>query len=414
MLDIIKDLQLRGILKDVSDCEKILSALKNNDSVYCGFDPSSSSLHIGNLIQLFTLKRFSNYGFKPIILIGGSTGLIGDPSGKENERQLISKALLNANILNITKEVKKILPNAKVLNNLDWIKDINVIDFLRDIGKEFNISYLINKEHIRSRIDKGLSFTEFSYNLLQAYDFYYLYQNYNVKVQIGGSDQWGNIISGIDFIKSKIGNFNSKAAGLTIDLLLKSDGKKFGKTETGTIWLSPLKTNPYDFFQFFLNQDDKIVKKLLNYFTFLSIDQINDLEKQHKKAPYKRIMQNQLASILTRKIHGFQTLNEVKKLSKALFSNNLKNINLNTLKMAFNSIPNFKIKLDSNFLQNLLENKICSSKREANELISNGTISINGEIQKDKNYIFNKSLALNDNYFLIRKGKKNYFLFYFK
>ncbi len=409
MDNIISELKWRRIVKDISNEEKIIYAQKNNKAVYCGFDPTSSSLHIGNLIQLLTLKRFLNYGFKVIAIIGSGTAMIGDPSGKKNERKLLSKEEINLNIKNIKKQINKILPDSEIICN-DWLKEIKIVDFLRDVGKHFNVSFLLNKEHINSRINVGLSYTEFAYTLLQSYDFAYLYKKYDTFVQIGGSDQWGNITSGIEYIKSVYNKNESNACGLTIKLLLKQDGTKFGKTETGTIWLDKNKTNPYDFYQFFFNQDDDFCIQLLNYFTFFKENEIEEIKKEHLLAPNKRYIQKKLAYYVTKYVHSTKDANDAVALSNALFNSDISKLKFKILKMLFDSLKNFNILNNDKLIDVLVNTKIMNSKREANEFILGNAININGKIINDKNFLLSKDNSLNNKYFLIRKGKKKYFL----
>ncbi len=406
--NILTELKWREMLKDVANSDNLLQAQNNKLGVYCGFDPTADSLHIGNLIQLLALKRFAKYGFKPFVIIGGATAIIGDPSGKKDERQLKSYEEINNNINNIKSQIKKIIPEATIVNNNSWLKDINLITFLHDIGKKFNVSYLINKEHIRSRIETGISYTEFTYTLLQAYDFYYLYNNYNVSVQIGGSDQWGNITSGIEYIKNNVDI--CKASGLTINLLLKVDGTKFGKTESGTIWLSKEKTSPYLLYQFFINQDDKFALKLLKYFTFYTLNEILDIEKKHLLNPQNRYIQKELAKVLVIMLHSQKDLDIVLQLSEALFNNEIKKVSKDNLKMLNGGIPTNIIQIDQKLSDVLITTKIFSSKREIREFIKSRAIIINDEVITDENLVLNHHNALHLKYFILRKGKKNYYL----
>lgn len=408
-MNIINELKWRGMIKDISDSDFENKLTQKDKTIYCGFDPTASSLHIGNLIQLFTLKRFADSGFKIISVIGGATGRIGDPSFKKDERPLLSEITLDNNTISIVKQIKKIIPLTKVVNNFEWYKNFNFLNFLRDVGKHFNISYLIHKEHISNRLKTGISFTEFSYILLQSYDFYYLYKNYNTHLQLGGSDQWGNIVSGIQFIKNKEAK-DSKVFGLTIPLLLQSNGMKFGKTETGTIWLSSEKTTPYLFYQFFYNQNDDQVEKLLKYFTFLSELEVKELVASHNKNKKNHLAQKKLAYEVTRIVHSKQEADDIVIISNVLFKNDINQLNSALFIKLSKIIETHYIANNSVLIDNLIKLKINPSKREANEFLIQNAIKINGTIVNAKEFNFNKEIALFNKFFLLKKGKKKYFL----
>ncbi len=408
-MNIINELKWRGMIKDISDSDFENKLTQKDKTIYCGFDPTASSLHIGNLIQLFTLKRFADSGFKIISVIGGATGRIGDPSFKKDERPLLSEITLDNNTISIVKQIKKIIPLTKVVNNFEWYKNFNFLNFLRDVGKHFNISYLIHKEHISNRLKTGISFTEFSYILLQSYDFYYLYKNYNTHLQLGGSDQWGNIVSGIQFIKNKEAK-DSKVFGLTIPLLLQSNGMKFGKTETGTIWLSSEKTTPYLFYQFFYNQSDDQVEKLLKYFTFLSELEVKELVASHNKNKKNHLAQKKLAYEVTRIVHSKQEADDIVIISNVLFKNDINQLNSALFIKLSKIIETHYIANNSVLIDNLIKLKINPSKREANEFLIQNAIKINGTIVNAKEFNFNKEIALFNKFFLLKKGKKKYFL----
>jgi tyrosyl-tRNA synthetase len=269
MNSILDELKWRDILKQVTNEDKVAKAQQSGAALYCGFDPTADSLHVGHLIQIMNLKRFQDFGFHPLAIIGGGTGMIGDPSFKAAERKLLTIETVDEYVSGIKAQLNRLIPDITVVNNADWLRKMSLIDFLRFVGKDFNLAYLLAKDNIASRIEKGLSITEFAYTMLQAYDFYELYENYNCRVQIGGSDQWGNITSGTDYISSRIGHAESDACGVTMNLLTKKDGTKFGKTESGAVWLDAAKTSEYEFYQFFINQDDADCEKFLKYLTFL-------------------------------------------------------------------------------------------------------------------------------------------------
>ncbi|UKS53931.1 tyrosine--tRNA ligase [Mycoplasma feriruminatoris] len=407
--NILEELKWRGLIKQVTNESKILDAQNNNDAVYCGFDPTADSLHVGHLMMIITLKRFADFNFKPIALIGGATGMIGDPSFKASERVLQTKDQVDHNIKKISEQLKEIIPTVSFVNNNTWLANISLIDFLRDIGKHFNLSYLLAKESIATRIQTGLSVTEFCYTMLQAYDFYHLYKNNNCSIQIGGSDQWGNITSGIDFISYTI-NKNNKAAGLTINLLTKSDGQKFGKTESGAVWLDKNKTSEYEFYQFWFNQTDQDCINLLKCLTFLTKDQIDQLVKEHEKEPYKHFLQKALASEMTQFVHKKQGLEKALKLTDAFFSGDLFSLTDDLFQMALNSLPNTQISKETKVIDALIQLKTASSKREAREFLTNKAIMINNQIIEDENILISDFKLIENKYLLVKKGKKKYFV----
>lgn len=411
---IIDELTWRGLVKQYTSLERITSAQQNKAGVYCGFDPTADSLHVGHLIPITLLKRFKLFGFDPIALIGGGTGMIGDPSFKSQERVLQTAQQVKVNTDAITKQLKGIIPEVKFANNYDWLKELTLLNFLRDIGKDFTLAYLLNKESIKTRIETGLSVTEFSYTILQAYDFYQLYQNYNCQVQIGGSDQWGNITSGTDLIGAKVGRDQTKAAGLTINLLTKKDGKKFGKTESGAVWLDAQKTSVYEFYQFWFNQDDFDAYQMLKFFTFLSQSEIEDLKTKADAQPQLRLMQVKLAEEMTLFVHHEQGLKSAQNITNAFFNADLKNLNDEELKVVFHSIPSATISSGSFLIDGLVTSKAAGSKREAREFLKAGAISINGEVINDENFVLSADLALNQQYLFIKRGKKKFFGLQFK
>jgi tyrosyl-tRNA synthetase len=370
--------------------------------LYCGFDVTADSLHVGNLLALLTLKRFQSLGHQPIALLGNGTSLIGDPSGKKSERILNTKKTVVTWSKDIKKQIERIMSinggKTKVIGNIDWLGKIKMIDFIRDVGKHFSIGAMLAKESIKSRIETGISFTEFSYMLLQSYDFLRLHEDHGCDLQIGGSDQWGNITAGIDLIRK---TSQAETYALTIPLITKSDGSKFGKTETGTIWLDAEKTNPYQFYQFWINVDDKDVINFIKYFTFLSHEEILKLKTEEvAKNPQNRIAQRVLAQEVTKMIHGEKELKKAEKITNALFGGDIKNLSEKDIESVFKDMPCFETekKEPIDMINLLVEAKISESKRQAKEDIENNSIHT---------YEFKK-------YMVIRRGKKNYFLIKWK
>jgi len=416
MAGILNDLQYRDLIYQASNLKGLGKRLKKGKTViYCGFDATAESLQAGNLVPMLVLKRFQLAGHQPIILVGGGTSLIGDPGGKKQERPLQQKEKVKKQAEKIKKQCERFLDfkaknnPALILNNYDWLAKERMIDFLREIGKNFTISSMLAKETIKNRLESGISFTEFSYMLLQAYDFFHLKQKYACDLQIGGSDQWGNITAGIDLIRKKL---ETEVFGFTVPLVVTADGTKFGKTEKGTIWLDSRLTSPYKFYQFWLNTDDRDIVKFLKYFTFLNKDKINDLAKNLEKEPEKRKAQKALAGEITELIHGKEALASAEKISQALFYGNLSDLTLKELEMAFDDVPSFSIKgLKKIFLVDfLVSSGICSSKRQAREDINNGIIFINAKKYQDLDREISLADCLFEKYLIIKKGKKNYFL----
>ena len=415
-MDILQDLEFRGLINQQTD-EKGLSELLSKESVrlYCGFDPTADSLHIGHMLPVLILRRFQQAGHQPIALVGGGTGLIGDPSGKKAERTLNEKETVAMFSERIKGQLSRFLDfeegeNAAVIaNNYDWIGSLDVITFLRDIGKNFGINYMMAKDSVQSRIESGISFTEFSYMILQSYDFLNLYQTYNCKLQIGGSDQWGNITAGLELIRKS--EEDAKAFGLTVPLVTKADGTKFGKTEGGAIWLDPEKTSPYEFYQFWINTDDRDVIKYLKYFTFLSHEEINELAESAKEAPEKREAQKALAAAMTTLVHGEEALEQAIRISQALFSGSISELTAEEIKQGFKDVPSYTHTGEGIGLIDLLvESKISPSKRQAREDISNGAIYLNGEREQDLQKTVGAEDRIEGQFTVIRRGKKKYTL----
>jgi tyrosyl-tRNA synthetase len=416
-VDLFDDLHFRGLIYQVTDEPELRKKLAQEQvSLYAGFDPTADSLHIGSLLPILVLRRFQLAGHKPIALIGGGTGLIGDPSGRVTERQLNSRETIQGWIKNFEIQLGHFLDfgsganAAQILDNYEWLGSLKVIDFMRDIGKHFPIGYMLAKDSVKSRLDAGISFTEFSYMLMQSYDFLNLNKTYGCDLQVGGSDQWGNITAGIELIrKMDLG----QAYGITSPLVEKADGTKFGKSETGTIWLDAQKTSPYQFYQFWINTDDRDVVKYLKYFTFLGKDEILALENEVETNPGKREAQNVLASDVTTLVHGKDALISAENISKALFYGNINELSESELEDAFKDIPSSEIKGDDelNPVKILVEYKISSSNRQAREDLNNGSIYLNGVRITDLNKPIKKSDRLFGKYLVVRRGKKKYFLF---
>ncbi|WOS96984.1 tyrosine--tRNA ligase [Nosocomiicoccus massiliensis] len=421
MSELIQDLKWRGLLYQVTNEENIEKLVENETvSLYCGTDPTADSLHIGHLVPFLVLKRFQQYGHRPVVLVGGGTGRVGDPSFKASERDLISEDDLNKNIAGIEAQLRRIFnfdsgkeTDAILVNNYDWLKDISLISFLRDYGKHVGVNYLLAKDAIQSRLETGISFTEFTYNIIQAIDFLHLRQTYNVKIQVGGSDQWGNIVSGIDLMRRIEGI--TDAEGLTIPLVTKSDGSKFGKSEGGNIWLDAEKTSPYEFYQFWFNQNDEDVIHFLKVFTFLSKEEIEALEESVKIEPHLRKAQRALAEEMIKIIHDEAALEEALRITEALFSGNIKELSGKELKDAMKNAPQATVENTEHPLVNLLvDAKISPSRRQAREDIKNGAIYINGEREQDVDYTVTSKDFLEGDLIVFRRGKKKYTVVYFE
>jgi tyrosyl-tRNA synthetase len=416
-MELLQDLAWRGIIYQQTDEESMKDVLsKEKISLYCGVDPTADSMHIGHLLPFLTLRRFQEHGHRPIVLVGGATGLIGDPSGKSEERKLLTLETVQQNVSGIKKQLENIFSfageNAAVMvNNYDWAGSMDIVSFLRDIGKHIGVNYMLAKDTIASRLETGISFTEFTYTILQAMDFNHLYQHHNCKLQIGGSDQWGNITSGLELIR-KMQPEGSKAFGLTIPLVTKADGTKFGKTEGGAIWLNPEKTTPYEFYQFWINTADADVVKYLKYFTFLSHEEIDQLEKAVQEEPHLRQAQKVLAEEMTRLIHGGESLQQAIKITQALFSGDVRSLSAAEIKQGFKDVPSYDAvnEEESSLVDLLVAAKISPSKRQAREDITNGAISVNGERVTDTTYSLQDSDRIEGQFTIIRRGKKKYTL----
>lgn len=412
---LIEDLKWRGLIYQQTDEQGIEDLLnKEQVTLYCGADPTADSLHIGHLLPFLTLRRFQEHGHRPIVLIGGGTGMIGDPSGKSEERVLQTEEQVDKNIEGISKQMHNIFEfgtdhGAVLVNNRDWLGQISLISFLRDYGKHVGVNYMLGKDSIQSRLEHGISYTEFTYTILQAIDFGHLNRELNCKIQVGGSDQWGNITSGIELMRRMYGQ--TDAYGLTIPLVTKSDGKKFGKSESGAVWLDAEKTSPYEFYQFWINQSDEDVIKFLKYFTFLGKEEIDRLEQSKNEAPHLREAQKTLAEEVTKFIHGEEALNDAIRISQALFSGDLKSLSAKELKDGFKDVPQVTLSNGTtNIIDVLIETGVSPSKRQAREDVNNGAIYINGERQQDVNYELISDDKIDSEFTIIRRGKKKYFM----
>lgn len=416
-MNFFEELEWRGLVKDVTDYEGLKEKLNNEKVVcYCGVDPTADSMHIGHLQQIILLRRYQLAGHMPIALCGGATGTIGDPR-PTTERRLITLEEVRHNVEGIKKQLSNFLDfeggKALLLNNFDWLGNLNLIDFLRDYGKYFNVSNMLSKDTIAKRLSTGISFTEFTYTTLQAIDFLHLYKNYNCVLQIGGSDQWGNLVSGTDLIRKVLGD-KVKVYGATSPLITKSDGSKFGKSEGGNIWLDPLKTSPYEFYQFIINISDDDIINMLKKLSFKSKEEIELLEKSLKENPHLREAQKSLAGELTLLVHGEEGLNQAIKITDTLFKGDIKDLSASELRIGLKDAKSFEIIDGELLIDALVNNKIISSKREARELINSGSISLNGIKVDSIDKVLLKEEAFDNEFLIIKKGKKNYFVLNFK
>ncbi|AXI09720.1 tyrosine--tRNA ligase [Oceanobacillus zhaokaii] len=419
-MDILQDLENRGLIQQVTDREGLAAHLATNQvTLYCGFDPTADSLHIGHLVPLTMLKRFQKAGHKPIALVGGGTGMIGDPSGRSTERSLNTTDTVHGFVDKIQQQIAKLVASGEgenpvvSRNNFEWLGNTTVIDFLRDTGKHFSINYMLAKDSVASRIENGISFTEFSYMLLQSLDYLKLNETENCTLQIGGSDQWGNITAGMELIRRSRENQDEeiKVFGLTVPLITKADGTKFGKSAGGAIWLDAEKTTPYEFYQFWINTDDRDVIKFINYFTFLDAEEINALQEEVDNRPENRVAQKRLAEEMVKVVHSEEALLQAQKISDALFSGDLKQLSGSDIEQGFKDVPTFESAKEEIGLVDLLVNaKISPSKRQAREDIQNGAIYINGERQQEVSYVVTADDRIEDTFTIIRRGKKKYSL----
>jgi len=418
-MNFVEELKWRGMIHDIMPGTQEQFE-KEMTSAYIGFDPTADSLHIGSLVQIMILVHLQKCGHKPFALVGGATGMVGDPSGKSKERNLLDEKTLNHNLTSVQKQLEQFLDfdcganSAEVVNNYDWFKEFNFLDFIRDVGKHMSVNYMMAKDSVKSRLETGMSFTEFSYQLVQGYDFYWLWKNKNCKVQLGGSDQWGNIVTGTELVRRKGGG---KAFAVTTPLIKKADGGKFGKTESGNVWLDKTKTSPYKFYQFWLNSTDDDAKNYIKIFTLLSQTEIEKLIAEHDETPHLRILQKAIAEEVTTRVHSKEDLEMAIKASNILFgkstAEDLKSLDEDTFLSVFEGVPQFemnKADLGLGILDILAEKtQIFASKGEARRMIKSNAVSINKEkITEDVQLTEND--LLNRKYILAQKGKKNYFL----
>ena len=411
-MNIIDELAWRGAINQQTDEEGLYKLVGGKKiSLYCGIDPTGDSMHIGHLIPFMILKRFQLAGHRPVILIGGGTGSIGDPSGRKTERVLQTEEQVKHNADCLTAQMKKLFGgdgNFSFVNNYDWLSKLTLLDFLRDYGKLFNINTMLAKDVVASRLETGISFTEFSYQILQSIDYKMLYEKYDIQLQIGGADQWGNITNGIDLIRKTCKN--PEAFGLTIPLMLKADGTKFGKTAGGAVWLDPKKTSPYEFYQFWFNQDDRDVVKYLKYFTFLTKEEIESLGKEVEDHPEHRTAQKRLAEEITRFVHGEEGLAQAVKVTEALFSGHIQELTGEEIEGAFRNTKGGEVAAAPvNIVEALLEAGVEKSKRQAREDVTNGAIRVNGEQIRDTEANISAHPNTDGKFIIVRKGKKNYF-----
>ena len=404
-MTLFEDLEWRGLVQNISSPDLIDRINKGGMTFYIGTDPTADSMHIGHYSSFLISKRLAKGGHHPILLVGGATGLIGDPK-PSSERPLISKEEVEKNIKGLTAQAKKIF-GFDVVNNWDWTKDINICDFLRDYGKYFNVNYMLAKDHVKSRMDVGITYAEFSYMLLQAMDFYYLFKEHNCELQVAGSDQWGNITSGIELIRKKL---DKEAYGMVMPLVTDSTGKKFGKTEGNALWLDEEKTSSYELYQYLINLEDSMIIDYLKKLTFLTKEEIEKIEKRHQEHPELREAHKALAREIITDLHGKDSYENAVKISESLFSGDIKSFTGKDVMDAFKGLEPFNVNEDTNIVDLLVNNNVCSSKREAREFINNGSITLNGEKVTDLELVVSKDKCIDDKYIVIRRGKKKYYL----
>ena len=408
-MNIYEELKWRGLIQDISSPELIEKLNNGGLTFYIGTDPTADSMHIGHYSSFLISRRLKNAGHNPILLVGGATGLIGDPK-PDSERPMISKEEVEHNFKGLKTQAEKIF-GFEVVNNFDWTKDINVIDFLRDYGKYFNINYMLAKDKVKSRLESGITYAEFSYMILQALDFLYLFENRGCSLQVAGSDQWGNITSGIELIRKKTGK---EAYGMVMPLVVDSTGKKFGKTEGNALWLDKNKTSSYEMYQYLVNLEDSMIIDYLKKLTFLSKEEIERLEVCNNERPELREAHKALAHEIITDLHGEEEYNKAVQISEALFNGNVKSLSVDDILLGFKDVPHFDIEKDYNILDLLIEKGVCTSKREAREFISSGAITINGEKVVDENIIITKDMALEGKVLVIKRGKKKNYIGLYK
>lgn len=418
-MNFVEELKWRGMIHDIMPGTEE-QFTKEMTAAYIGFDPTADSLHIGSLVQIMILVHLQKAGHKPVALVGGATGMVGDPSGKSKERNLLDETTLSHNLKCMQRQLEQFLDfdcgenSAEVVNNFDWFKDFSFLDFIRDVGKHISVNYMMAKDSVKSRLETGMSFTEFSYQLVQGYDFYWLWKNKNCLVQLGGSDQWGNIVTGTELIRRKGGG---QAFAVTTPLIKKADGGKFGKTEEGNVWLDKTKTSPYKFYQFWLNSSDDDAKNYIKIFTLKSQEEINAIIGEHEEAPHLRVLQKALADEVTTRVHSAEDLEMAIKASNILFgkstADDLKSLDEDTFLSVFDGVPQFEVSaadLDRGIVDFLTEKtQVFASKGEARRMLKSNAVSVNKEKVSEEKQISNTDLISNK-YILAQKGKKNYFL----
>ena len=407
-MTLFEDLKWRGLIKDVAgeeaDLQKVLDG--KPFAFYWGTDPTADSLHLGHYSSLCMAKRLANAGHHPVLLCGGATGRIGDPRPTA-EREIISEEAVNKNIGGIREQIKRLVPTAELVDNYDWWKDRSFLDTLRDIGKYISLNYMLDKDIIRRRLETGITFAEFSYMLLQGFDFVHLFQEKNCIMQVAGSDQWGNITTGVDLIRKML---DGQAYAFTMPLILDSTGKKFGKSEGNALWLNKDKTSPYAIYQYLINADDNLVLDYLKVFTFLSKEQIEEVYAQQQAAPETRIAQKTLAWEVVKDLHGKEEADNAVMVSEKLFKGEFKGLSVNDILMGLKGVPNFAFKEELPLVDVLVNNGMASSKREAREFIKNNAISVNGETVNDEQKVITKDMALEGKIIIFRRGKKKYYI----
>ncbi|MFT8870921.1 MAG: tyrosine--tRNA ligase [Sporolactobacillus sp.] len=416
-MDIIDDLKYRGLVNQVTDEEGLREALKQPLAFYCGFDPTADSLHAGNLLVITIMMRLQRAGHHPIAVVGGGTGMIGDPSGRSDERQLHSREVVDGYVQKLKDQLDRFLHfsdgKASYINNNDWLGHVSLIAFLRDVGKHFSLNYMLSKESVQKRIESGISFTEFSYMLMQSFDYLNLYERENCRLQVGGSDQWGNITAGLELIRRK--GHAQPAFGMTFPLITKSDGTKFGKSMGGAIWLDPKKTTPYEWYQFWINASDSDVMHYLKWFTFLTKETIDALEDEAKAHPEMRKAQKTLAAEMTRLVHGDEALHQAEEITAALFSGEVSALSGEEIEQGFRAFPRYDLSAaaDVKLLDLIVAAGVTPSKRQGREDISNGAITVNGRRRMDVDGLVTTGERIDGRFVIVRRGKKNYTLIHF-
>ncbi|HEM6082326.1 TPA: tyrosine--tRNA ligase [Streptococcus suis] len=413
-MNIFEELKARGLVFQTTDEEALVKALTEGQvSYYTGYDPTADSLHLGHLVAILTSRRLQLAGHKPYALVGGATGLIGDPSFKDAERSLQTKDTVDGWVTKIQGQLSRFLDfengdnKAEMVNNYDWFSDISFIDFLRDVGKYYTVNYMMSKDSVKKRIETGISYTEFAYQIMQGYDFYELNDKYNVTLQIGGSDQWGNMTAGTELLRRKA---DKSGHVMTVPLITDSTGKKFGKSEGNAVWLDADKTSPYEMYQFWLNVMDDDAVRFLKIFTFLSLDEIAEIEEQFDAARHERLAQKILAKEVVTLVHGEEAYNQALNITEQLFAGNIKNLSAKELKQGLSNVPNYAVQAEDNLniVELLVTSGIVTSKRQAREDVANGAIYVNGERVQDLDYTLSDSDKIDGELTVIRRGKKKY------